>query len=340
MEKYLLTLLLSLGVILFTRAQSIPENNLKNIAGYNEIKSNAEAFNYTGEDISQHSDLHNTGSGKSQSTHMLVPPVFRDTIVFRSKLENLPAFYVTPNNIKLDCVYVDSYEYYNVWNTQKLNPYGFDGLDLKDTIRLPLLDKEKNETDRSPLDDTYITSDFGLRRAEWHYGTDIRVKVGTPIYAPFDGVVRINQYERHGYGRYMVIRHKNGLETLYGHMSKTLYKVGDEVKAGDVIGYGGSTGHSTGPHLHFEIRYEGNAINPHDVYDFDTNTLKDSVLTITPETFAYLKEARAIRRVTIRRGDTLSGLAVRYGVTVTKLCRLNGISRKTILRIGQKIRIN
>ncbi len=329
------------GVMIVTQAQSLSENNFKNLISYPEnISVNSHSEHYKSEDPGNGSEGE-ISSDPGKLYLKLKIPIYKDSFpVFRTKVDPLPSYYWTPNNIRIDCVYVDSFDYYEVWNTEKLNPYHFDGLNLKDTINITLYNTKENELGRSPLESTYVTSDFGLRRAEWHYGTDIRVKVGTPIYAPFDGIVRINQYERGGYGRYMVIRHKNGLETLYGHMSRTFFKVGDEVKAGEIIGYGGSTGHSTGPHLHFELRYEGNAINPNDVYDFATNTLRDSVFTITPETFAYLREARAIRRVTVRRGDTLSGLSYRYGVSINKLCRLNGISRRSILHIGQKLRIN
>ena len=338
MEKLLSTLVLTVGVISITFGQTVQKTELNTLVGFADKAAGETAPDYYKDESPFDNGPAGSASVSGKHKTRLTPPLIRDSIVFRTIPEPLPAFWVTQNNVKIDCVWVDSYDYYSVWNTQKLNPYGFDGLDLQDTIRLVLADSAGKE--RSPLDNTYITSDFGLRRAQWHYGTDIRVKVGTPVYAPFDGIVRINQYERHGYGRYMVIRHKNGLETLYGHLSKTFFNVGDEVKEGDVIGDGGNTGRSTGPHLHFELRYEGNAINPNDVYDFSTNTLRDSVLLITPETFAYLKEARAIRRVVVRRGDTLSGIAVRNGTTVTKICRLNGISRRSIIRPGQKLRIN
>ena len=156
----------------------------------------------------------------------------------------------------------------------------------------------------------------------------------------FDGIVRIAQYDRYGYGHYILVRHYNGLETLYGHFKKRLARVGDVVKAGDVIGLGGNTGRSTAPHLHFEVRYEGNAIDPADLFDFQNDSLLSDQLSITPATFAYLAEARKIRYHRIRRGDTLSHISYRYGVSISKICRLNGISRKTILRVGRRLRIN
>ena len=167
----------------------------------------------------------------------------------------------------------------------------------------------------------------------------------------FDGVVRINQYDGGGYGNYILVRHYNGLETLYGHMSKALLKPGTFVKAGELIGYGGSTGRSTGSHLHFEVRYEGNPLNPLDVYDFPDYKLRQDNFTITSALFEYYTKAlRAKQRAaaapsqarrsvyhTVRRGDTLSEIARKYGVSVSSLQRLN--SRTRVLQPGQKLRI-
>jgi murein DD-endopeptidase MepM/ murein hydrolase activator NlpD len=270
----------------------------------------------------------------------LIPPELPKPPVFRSVIATLPEFFWTSDSIRMDCVWINNFEYYEIWNTNKINPYNFDGLAIKDTLDLPLFSSDNIVNTSSLLDSTVITSDFGLRKAQWHYGTDLRVKVGQPVYAPFDGIVRISQFEKHGYGRFLVIRHQNGLETLYGHLSKTFVAPGDNVKTGDVIAAGGNSGRSTAPHLHFEVRYKGNAIDPNELYDFSANSLKSPTLTVSPQTFAYLSEARAIRLITIRRGDTLSGLSVRYGVPVGRLCYLNGISRKSILRSGHKLRIN
>lgn len=121
-----------------------------------------------------------------------------------------------------------------------------------------------------PTDHRIVTSHFGYRPAykRYHKGVDLKVYIGDTVRSAFDGVVRIVRYEPNGYGKYVVIRHYNGLETVYGHLSKHLVHVNDSVKAGDPIGLGGNTGRSTGSHLHFETRLLGEAINPELLFDF------------------------------------------------------------------------
>lgn len=241
--------------------------------------------------------------------------------------------------LKIDCVWVTSQEYFSIWDSRKVNPYNIDGTKYNDTTRLALYDTLNNYNWAFPIRSNRVTSPFGMRRYRWHYGTDISLNIGDTIVAAFDGIVRITQYDRLGYGYYVLLRHYNGLETLYGHLSSYSVKVGDIVKAGDVIGLGGNTGRSTGPHLHFEIRYQGNALDPLELFDFNSSTLISDFLLITPQSFSYLKEARKVVYHTIRSGDTLSGISRRYGVSIDTLCRLNGISRKTVLKIGRRLRV-
>lgn len=123
-----------------------------------------------------------------------------------------------------------------------------------------------------PMDSmTRVTSKYGPRRRRMHKGIDLKVQIGDTIRAAFDGKVRIKNFERRGYGYYLVIRHPNGLETVYGHLSKFLVGVNDIVRAGDPIALGGNTGRSTGSHLHFETRFLGQAINPADIIDFENS---------------------------------------------------------------------
>ena len=190
-----------------------------------------------------------------------------------------------------------------------------------------------------------------------HNGLDIKVYIGDTIRAAFDGRVRMVKYERRGYGKYVVIRHDNGLETIYGHLSKQIVDEDQYVKAGDPIGLGGNTGRSTGSHLHFETRFLGEVINPEFMFDFpNQDIVADSYLFVRgANRYTYQRtralaavkagksgadeaEKAAIRYHKIRKGDTLGRISRIYHVSIDKLCRLNGIKRTTVLRIGQVLR--
>lgn len=241
--------------------------------------------------------------------------------------------------LMIDSVWVTLREYYSTWSTTKVNPYEIDGEKFSDTLALSLTFANPSLDWSMPIPKTVVTSPFGLRRWRWHYGDDLRLNIGDSVRASFDGIVRVAQYDRYGYGHYILIRHYNGLETLYGHLSKRILSPGDVVKAGDVIGLGGSTGRSSGPHLHFEVRYEGNAFDPKEIFDFHLDTIRTTTMIVTPDTFSYLAEARKIRFHRVRSGDTLGHISYRYGISINKICRLNGIRRSTILRVGQRLRI-
>ena len=184
-----------------------------------------------------------------------------------------------------------------------------------------------------PTDSTYITDWFGYRasRGRQHFGLDIRIKTGDTIRAAFDGKVRVSRYERRGYGHYLVIRHPNGLETLYGHLSKKLVSENDIVHAGDPIALGGNTGRSTGPHLHFETRVLGNAINPALMFDFPHQKA-------VTDYYVYEKNTRAVY-YRVKSGDTLSGIALKNHTSVSNICRMNGISSKAVIKPGQTLRV-
>lgn len=126
-----------------------------------------------------------------------------------------------------------------------------------------------------PLKKTYVTSNYGYRRSfgRNHHGIDLKANIGDTVYAAFDGKVRIQQYNKGGYGNYIVIRHEESVETIYAHLSRSLVKKNQEVKAGEPIGLSGNSGRSTGPHLHFEIRFMGIALNPGAIADFENNVL-------------------------------------------------------------------
>lgn len=199
-----------------------------------------------------------------------------------------------------------------------------------------------------------IMSTYKMRRGRKHQGIDIGAGYGSPIYAAFDGIVRAALPPRltGGYGNVVVLRHASGLETYYGHLTQFVVAPDDLVTAGELIGYCGSTGRSTGPHLHFETRYMGQAFDPERIFNFQEGALRDTVFTLKKHYFSIYshvgqddnQSAVAATQVapqhvthTVRSGDTLSGIARRYGTTVSAICRLNGISANSILRIGQRL---
>ena len=189
-----------------------------------------------------------------------------------------------------------------------------------------------------------ITSKYGPRRRRMHRGIDLKVLKGDTIRAAFDGKVRIRNYERRGYGYYLVIRHPNGLETVYGHLSKQLVKVNDIVKAGQPIGLGGNTGRSTGSHLHFETRFLGQAINPAEIIDFENGVPHQDVYVFRNlkingrKSNIYTSSTNQMVYHRVKSGDTLGKIARIYGTSVGELCRLNGLKPTSILRIGRSIR--
>jgi murein DD-endopeptidase MepM/ murein hydrolase activator NlpD len=241
--------------------------------------------------------------------------------------------------ILIDSIWVTAYEYFSSWDSRKVNIYDFNPKDFKDTVYVKLYDNFFGTSYKMPLDETTITSEFGFRRYRWHHGTDLRLRTGDPVYSTFDGIVRVRSYERNGYGYYVVVRHKNGLETLYGHLSKILVDVGQEVLSGDILGLGGTTGRSTGPHLHYEVRYQGLSINPTELFDFNSKRLKSDVYMITSASFDHVVKAQEAVYHRVRSGENLSTIARRYGVRVSTITRLNGISTNSILRVGQRLRI-
>ena len=201
---------------------------------------------------------------------------------------------------------------------------------------------------------------YGPRRRRQHQGVDLPLKTGDPVYATFCGRVRISQYNRGGYGNLVIIRHDNGLETYYGHLSERLVEPDQWVEAGQIIGLGGSTGRSTGPHLHFETRYYGQSFDPERLIDFKNGTLSRETFLLKKSFFSIYSNAgqdfedeianeeqdkkeaaekAAMKYYKIRSGDTLGGIARRYGTTVTNICRLNGIKSTTVLRIGRSLRV-
>ncbi len=239
----------------------------------------------------------------------------------------------------LDAAYFTNYPYFAVWDTQNVNPYGVPLRSFTDTVTIDLFCEEADQHWSPPIYGTKVNSVFGPRWYRWHHGIDLGLSTGAPILAVFDGVVRVSKFNRRGYGNYVMVRHKNGLETLYAHLSASYVKPGDVVKAGDVIGAGGNTGRSTGPHLHFEVRYKGYAFNPNYLFDFLGENILHQEFTLSP---AHFREQITIANATfhkIRTGDSLWTISKRYRTSINNICRLNGISKNTVLRPGRNLRI-
>ena len=256
--------------------------------------------------------------------------------------------------------YNPSADLYEDWN----NVYAHREEALPDSFRIDLRDFHM------PTDSRVLTSNFGARWGRQHKGLDIKVYIGDTIRAAFSGKIRIVKYEPRGYGKYVVIRHHNGLETIYGHMSKQLVAENQEVKAGEPIGLGGNTGRSTGSHLHFETRLCGVALNPALMFDFRNQDVVGDFYYFNRKKYAAESaQATRLRGVggvstndsdlddelaiaspertnsnvhfhKVKKGDTLQAIARKHRTTVTKLCQLNHIGKNIRLRPGQILKYN
>ena len=191
-----------------------------------------------------------------------------------------------------------------------------------------------------------ISAPYGIRTYRMHRGVDMGLCHGEDrtIVAAFTGVVTKvrNQGRRKGYGKYVILDHGNGLTTLYAHLASWKVNVGDTLQAGDTIGVGGNTGRSFGAHLHFEMKYYGNYIDPSTIFDFEQGTFRNALIVIEPNEMlaieeGYQKELSKHRYYKVRRGDCLGKIARKYGISVTRLKQLNGIKGNTI-RPGQVLR--
>ena len=255
---------------------------------------------------------------------------------------------------------------------------------LKDTIWL-CLTEDSNKGFKIPVPGV-TTSRYGIRNGKNHNGIDLNLKTGDTVCAAWSGKVRYAKFNDGGFGNLVIIRHYNGLETFYAHLSKLLVFPDQDVIAGETIGLGGSTGHSTGPHLHFEVRFYDDPINPEEMIDFATKKLKfenlfvhkslfksgakpseyfddKDVEKIEPKKVEEVKKEKVevkkekvevkkekekkvevrkdkVKYYMVKSGDTLSKIAARHKLTVSKLCQLNGIKSSATLRVGKSLRVN
>ena len=250
-----------------------------------------------------------------------------------------------------------SHDLYASWDTSVAHPYNFKETFEGDSVTLTLT-QEGDGGFVLPYKGG-LTSLFGWRKYRPHYGTDIKLITGDQVVAAFDGMVRYAKYCL-GYGNCVIIRHSNGLETVYAHLSKLLVESGQVVTAGSLIGLGGNTGHSFGSHLHFEFRYLGQALDTQDFIDYEKGELKSNCFTLRKSDVENKYDLRALhyrhrhdlgmaaykragtvkggKIYVIRTGDNLGKIAKRYGTSVRVLCRKNGFKPTTKLRVGQKIK--
>lgn len=243
--------------------------------------------------------------------------------------------------------------YKNIWNSTQIKYPANTLPDKNDTVVITLV---------GPKDDQFVApvkgqilSKFGIRHRRMHTGTDIRLNAGDTVRSAFDGRVRLAK-RFSGYGNLVLVRHNNGLETIYAHLSKICVKVNDSVKAGDLVGLGGRTGRATCNHLHFETRLFGEPFDSNKYIDLETfalrsdkiyyknkqfeidlNNLKNKPVQVNSQLLASTGGAS---KHVIKRGDNLWTIAKRYNTTVKKLCVANNITASKTLKVGSVLRIN
>ncbi|MEO8588687.1 MAG: M23 family metallopeptidase [Flavobacteriales bacterium] len=258
---------------------------------------------------------------------------------------NVPAVSIAPSGTALWDVndslsYIPGYDMYCHWNTDAIFDRANTPRFVHDTLRLVL---SQSECDHHMPCGGKLNSGFGPRHGRMHYGVDLELATGDPVVGAFAGMVRISKYNK-SFGNVVVVRHTNGLETLYAHLSKRLVEPGQMIEAGDTLGLGGNTGHSHGSHLHFEVRFLDQPIDPTLVFDITNGELKARTFDIHKGTFATMAAAKAAASArkyhVVHQGETLSAIARNYRTTVPALCRLNGIGQNGTLRIGQRVRYN
>lgn len=261
--------------------------------------------------------------------------------------------------------------YFSVWDTKTVNPYGISAREFNDVVPIKLYDLSMGRYWSPPLNENPITSQFGWRRRRWHLGTDLDLETGDPVYSTFDGIIRVAGTHS-GWGRTVVVRHYNGLETLYGHLSRINFEENTLVKAGDEIGKGGNTGRSSGSHLHLEVRFEGNAFDPLNIFRFsrEKTEIVGQDFVISRNLWNYLRggssrvevnmnayetdeeteeveteEDPIPQEVTtkvwyrVKPGDNLTKIAKNYNTTVAEICQLNKISSYKKLYVGLRLRV-
>ncbi|WP_282079073.1 M23 family metallopeptidase [Aquimarina algiphila] len=288
-------------------------------------------------------------------------PVDHKKLIFQGDIIYLPIY---PNNIvssnnellSRDLGVKNKEEFNAKWDNQRFNPYWDESLSFP--FQLTFHDTNFSSPVTRKM---VVTSRYGWRRGRSHQGIDIDLQTGDSVRSILDGKVRYVGYHG-GHGNTVIVRHYNGLESVYAHLSKTLVKENDEIKKGNAIGKGGVTGNARGSHLHLEVRYHGKSINPEYLFEFTTDTkIRSDVLFVTRKwaTPRFHRSTRKSKIVihksidditvfeeqqkkiyTVKKGDTLHRIANRHGLAVSEICKTNSIKYNTVLKIGQQIIIN
>lgn len=256
--------------------------------------------------------------------------------------------------------------YHNIWNSTQIR-YPLTTLPPKDELVTIRLTEPYDKPFVLPVIGSVI-SKFGHRGRRMHTGTDIRLNAGDTVRCAFDGKVRLAK-RFSGYGNLVLVRHSNGLETIYAHLQSMSVNINDTIKAGDVIGLGGRTGRATCNHLHFETRLFGEPFDSNKYIDFKLCALrsnhiyyKNKQFEIDPDNFnkklvietklvvaanqsipmigSNISTAAKTSKHVIRKGDTLSVIARRYNTSVKNLCSVNNITAQKTLKIGTVLRVN
>jgi len=275
-----------------------------------------------------------------------------DTVKFVINQESLLDLSETPDTNQ---ILFPSHDLYSSWDSNIAHPYNFDEVFKCDSVILTLIQFNDNNFVLPYRGN--LTSLFGWRKYRPHYGTDIDLETGDEVVSAFDGMVRLAKYYQ-GYGNCVIIRHNNGLETVYAHLSRILVESGQKLDAGTIIGLGGNTGHSYGSHLHFEIRYLGQALDTQDFIDFENGILKSNTFVLRKSDVENKYDLRALHArhkhdlgiakskkdnkhgyYKIKSGDSLSRIAKLKKTNVKSLCRKNGLRINSKLRVGQRIKI-
>ncbi|MBK9800643.1 MAG: peptidoglycan DD-metalloendopeptidase family protein [Bacteroidetes bacterium] len=297
------------------------------------------------------------GNSKGELSSVSTVEVGKDTVPFRIspdflKNNDIESFDDIDNSdndfVDESAAYDPNFDYYGIWDTISVNPYKMDLTQKPDTTLIILQDRYQCDYNHPYCGN--ITSDFGPRsRVRYHYGVDIKLETGEAVRCSFEGTVRIARRSS-TFGNVVMVRHKNGLETIYAHLSAIHVKIGQHVESGEILGLGGNTGHSSGSHLHYEVRYKGMPINPNSIISIGEGRLVRDSIAIDKSNFSYIVDFRTKSKsytksgkhgkyYVVKKGDTLGKIAQRKNVSLKKLCRLNGIRTTTVLRPGKRLRL-